>query len=152
MAIEQTLAIIKPDAVKQKHIGNIIAKIEAAQFNIQQAFMLQLAQEEAAEFYHIHAEKPFFNDLTSFMSSGPVMVMILEKENAIADWRALMGATNPKEADADTIRALYAQSIDENAVHGSDSPETAFEEITFFFEADESLDLEELLDETETSS
>lgn len=152
MAIEQTLAIIKPDAVKQKHIGNIIAKIETAQFNIQQAFMLQLAQEEAAEFYHIHAEKPFFNDLTSFMSSGPVMVMILEKENAIADWRALMGATNPKEADADTIRALYAQSIDENAVHGSDSPETAFEEITFFFEADESLDLEELLDEAETSS
>ncbi len=143
MALEQTLAIIKPDAIKNKHIGHIIEKIEAKGFAIQQAFMLQLAQEEAAEFYHIHADKPFFNDLTTFMSSAPLMIMILEKENAIAEWRTLMGATNPSEAEAGTIRAEYANSIDENAVHGSDSVETAFEEITFFFDADEALDFEE---------
>lgn len=143
MALEQTLAIIKPDAIQNKHIGQIIEKIEKNEFIIRQAFMLQLTKEEAGEFYHAHRDKPFFDDLTSFMSSGAVMIMILEKENAIEAWRNLMGATNPADADAGTIRAEFATSIDQNSVHGSDSLEAAIEEITFFFDIDEDFEAEE---------
>lgn len=142
MTIEQTLAIIKPDAVKNKNMGSIISKIEQNDFSIIQAFMIQLTKEEAGDFYHAHKDKPFFNDLTDFMSSDQVMIMILEKENAIMEWRNLMGATDPAKAEAGTIRAEFAKSIDENSVHGSDSIESAVEEITFFFEIND--DIEEL--------
>ena len=142
MTIEQTLAIIKPDAVKNKNMGSILSKIEKNDFTIIQAFMIQLTKEEASDFYHAHKDKPFFDDLTNFMSSGQVMIMILEKENAILEWRNLMGATDPAQAEAGTIRAEFAKSIDENSVHGSDSIESAVEEITFFFEIND--DIEEL--------
>lgn len=137
MAIERTLSIIKPDAVAKNVIGEIYSRFEKAGLKIVAARMMHLSQEQAEGFYAIHKERPFFNDLVSFMTSGPVIVQVLEGENAIAQHRAVMGATNPKEAEPGTIRADFAQSIDENAVHGSDGPDTAKTEIAFFFKDDE---------------
>ncbi|HLR29149.1 MAG TPA: nucleoside-diphosphate kinase [Paenalcaligenes sp.] len=133
MAIERTLSIIKPDAVGKNVIGKIIGRFEEAGLKVAAARMVHLSRQEAEGFYAVHKERPFFNDLVEFMISGPVFVQVLEGENAIAKNRELMGATNPKEADSGTIRADFAESIDANAVHGSDAPETAAEEIAFFF-------------------
>ncbi len=133
MAIERTLSISKPDAVGKNHIGEIYARFEKAGLRIVAAKMLHLTREQAEGFYAVHRERPFFNDLVEFMISGPVMVQVLEGENAIAKNREIMGATNPKEAAPGTIRADFASSIDENAVHGSDAPETAAQEIAYFF-------------------
>ena len=133
MTIEKTLSIIKPDAVKKNVIGEIYSRFEKASLKIVQAQMISLTQEEAEGFYEVHKERPFFNDLVSFMISGPVMIQVLEGENAVSLNRELMGATNPKEADAGTIRADFADSIDANAVHGSDSLENATIEIDYFF-------------------
>ena len=133
MAIEQTLSIIKPDAVKKNVIGEIYSRFEKAGLAIIQAQMIELTKEEAEGFYAVHKERPFFNDLVKFMTSGRVMIQVLEGENAVALNRQLMGATNPKEADAGTIRADFADSIDANAVHGSDSLENAKIEIDYFF-------------------
>jgi len=133
MAIERTISIIKPDAVAKNVIGQIYTRFENAGLQIVAAKMLHLSQEQAEGFYAVHKERPFFNDLVAFMTSGPVMVQVLEGENAIAVNREVMGATNPKEAAAGTIRADFAESIDENAVHGSDASETAAVEIAFFF-------------------
>ncbi len=131
--MEQTLGIIKPDAVKKNLIGKIISIIEEKGFKIRAMKMLKLREEDAKSFYFVHREKPFYNDLVKFMTSGPVVVLLLEKENAILDWRKTMGATNPAEAEEGTIRKLFAESIQNNAVHGSDSPENALIEINFFF-------------------
>lgn len=131
--MERTLSIIKPDAVAKNVIGQIIARFENSGLKVVQASMKQLSQEQAENFYDIHRQRPFFNDLVKFMISGPVMIMALEGENAVAKNRELMGATNPKEAAAGTIRADFADSIDANAVHGSDSLENAANEIKFFF-------------------
>ncbi|GAB3670117.1 nucleoside-diphosphate kinase [Salinisphaera aquimarina] len=136
MAVERTLSIIKPDAVAKNVIGDIYRRFENANLRIIGARMVQLSRADAEGFYAVHAERPFFNDLVSFMISGPVMVQCLEGENAIATNRDLMGATNPKEAEAGTIRGDFAESIDANAVHGSDAPETAAQEIEFFFGKD----------------
>ena len=133
MTIEKTLSIIKPDAVKKNVIGEIYSRFEKASLKIVQAQMISLTQEEAEGFYEVHKERPFFNDLVSFMISGPVMIQVLEGENAVSLNRELMGATNPKEADEGTIRADFADSIDANAVHGSDSSENAVIEIDYFF-------------------
>ncbi|HLR82362.1 MAG TPA: nucleoside-diphosphate kinase [Paenalcaligenes sp.] len=133
MAIERTLSIIKPDAVGKNVIGKIIGRFEEAGLKVAAARMVHLSRQEAEGFYAVHKERPFFNDLVEFMISGPVFVQVLEGENAIAKNRELMGATNPKEAEPGTIRADFAESIDANAVHGSDAPETAAEEIAFFF-------------------
>jgi len=133
MAIEQTLSIIKPDAVKKNVIGEIYSRFEKAGLKIVQAQMIELSKEEAEGFYEVHKERPFFNDLVSFMISGPVMIQALEGENAVIKNRELMGATNPKEAESGTIRADFAESIDANAVHGSDSSENAKIEIDYFF-------------------
>ena len=133
MTIEKTLSIIKPDAVKKNVIGEIYSRFEKASLKIVQAQMISLTQEEAEGFYEVHKERPFFNDLVSFMISGPVMIQVLEGENAVSLNRELMGATNPKEADPGTIRADFADSIDANAVHGSDSLENATIEIDYFF-------------------
>lgn len=133
MAVERTLSIIKPDAVAKNVIGEIYSRFENAGLQIIGARMLHLSREQAEKFYAVHAERSFFNDLIEFMISGPIMVQILEGENAIAKNRELMGATNPKEAEAGTIRADFAQSIDANAVHGSDGEDTAATEIDFFF-------------------
>lgn len=133
MAVEKTLSIIKPDAVAKNVIGDIIGRFEKAELKIVAAKMLQLDDDKAGGFYAEHRERPFFKDLVSFMTSGPVVVMVLEGEGAIAKNRDLMGATNPKEAAAGTIRADFAQTIDENAVHGSDSAESAQREISYFF-------------------
>ncbi|MBB3191409.1 nucleoside-diphosphate kinase [Halomonas cerina] len=137
MANQRTLSIIKPDAVAKNVIGEIESRFEKAGLKIVAAKMLQLSQEQAEGFYAEHKERPFFKDLVGFMTSGPVVVQVLEGDNAIAANRDLMGATNPKEAEAGTIRADYAQSIDANAVHGSDSPESAEREIAYFFEDSE---------------
>jgi nucleoside-diphosphate kinase len=137
MAIERTLSIIKPDAVAKNVIGEIYTRFEKAGLNIIAARMVHLSKEQAEGFYAEHKERPFFNDLVSFMTSGPVMVQVLEGENAVLTNRDLMGATNPAEAEAGTIRADFAQSIDENAVHGSDSVESAAREVSFFFTDDE---------------
>lgn len=137
MAIERTLSIIKPDAVAKNVIGQIVARFETAGLTIAAARLVQLSRAEAEGFYAVHKERPFFNDLVEFMISGPVFVQVLEGENAIAKNRELMGATNPKEAEAGTIRADFAESIDANAVHGSDAPETAAAEIAYFFAATE---------------
>lgn len=136
MSVERTLSIIKPDAIKKNVIGKIIARFEQANLKVVAAKMVHLSVEKAQEFYAVHKERPFFNDLVNFMASGPVLVQVLEGENAITKNRDIMGATNPKEAAAGTIRADFANSIDENAVHGSDAPETAKEEISFFFSPD----------------
>ncbi|NJR72016.1 MAG: nucleoside-diphosphate kinase [Gammaproteobacteria bacterium] len=133
MAVERTVSIIKPDAVAKNVIGHIYARFEGAGLKIVAARMLHLSKSNAEEFYGVHRERPFFKDLVAFMISGPVMVQVLEGENAIAKNRDLMGATDPKKAAAGTIRADFADSIDANAVHGSDSPETARQEISFFF-------------------
>ena len=133
MAIEQTLSIIKPDAVKKNVIGEIYSRFEKAGLKIVHAQMIELTKEEAEGFYAAHKDRPFFNDLVEFMTSGRVMIQVLEGENAVALNRQLMGATNPKEADKGTIRADFAESIDANAVHGSDSLENAKIEIDYFF-------------------
>jgi nucleoside-diphosphate kinase len=133
MAVERTLSIIKPDAVAKNVIGEIISRFEKANLKVVEAKMVQLSREDAEGFYAVHKERPFFNDLVEFMISGPVFVQVLEGENAIAKNRELMGATNPKEAAPGTIRADFAESIDANAVHGSDAPETAAVEIAYFF-------------------
>lgn len=133
MAIEQTLSIIKPDGVAKNLIGQIYSRFEQAGLKIVAAQMLHLSREQAESFYAVHKERPFFQDLVAFMTSGPVMVQVLEGENAIAKNRDIMGATNPAEADPGTIRADFAKTVDENVVHGSDAPETAKTEIEFFF-------------------
>jgi nucleoside-diphosphate kinase len=133
MAVEQTLSIIKPDAVKKNVIGEIYSRFEKAGLKIVQAQMIDLTKEEAEGFYAVHKDRPFFNDLVSFMTSGRVMIQVLEGEDAVALNRKLMGTTNPKEADKGTIRADFADSIDANAVHGSDSLENAKIEIDYFF-------------------
>lgn len=133
MAIERTLSIIKPDAVGKNVIGQILARFEQAGLKIVNAKMMHLTREQAEKFYEVHQSRPFFNDLVEFMISGPVMVQVLEGDNAIALNRDLMGATNPQEAAPGTIRADFADSIDANAVHGSDGPETAVQEVAFFF-------------------
>ncbi|PID66015.1 MAG: nucleoside-diphosphate kinase [Gammaproteobacteria bacterium] len=130
---ERTISIIKPDAVAKNVIGQIYDRFEKAGLKIVAAKMLQLSEEQAKGFYAVHKDRPFYNDLVAFMTSGPVMVQVLEGENAIAKNRQVMGATNPAEAAPGTIRADFANSIDENAVHGSDAPETAAQEIKFFF-------------------
>ena len=135
MAVERTLSIVKPDAVAKNVIGEIIARFEKAGLKIVAARMAWLSQAEAEGFYAVHKARPFFKDLVSFMTSGPVMIQVLEGEGAIAKNRDLMGATDPKKAAAGTIRADFAQSIDANAVHGSDAPETAAVEIAYFFPA-----------------
>ena len=133
MAIERTLSIIKPDAVAKNVIGKIYSRFETNGLKIGAAQMRQLSQAEAEGFYAVHRERPFFADLVKFMTSGPVMIQVLEGENAILKNRELMGATDPKKAAAGTIRADFAESIDANAVHGSDAPETAAVEIAYFF-------------------
>jgi nucleoside-diphosphate kinase len=133
VSVERTLSIIKPDAVAKNVIGEIYARFEKAGLKIVAARMAQLSAEEAGGFYAVHRERPFYADLVSFMTSGPVMIQVLEGENAIAMNRELMGATNPAEAAPGTIRADFAQSIDANAVHGSDGPDTAHTEIVYFF-------------------
>eukprot|EP00095_Tigriopus_kingsejongensis_P000051 snap_masked-scaffold2_size2283618-processed-gene-11.3 protein:Tk00051 transcript:snap_masked-scaffold2_size2283618-processed-gene-11.3-mRNA-1 annotation:"multispecies: nucleoside diphosphate kinase" len=136
MAVERTLSILKPDAVAKNVIGKIYQRFEDAGLQVVAARMMHLTQEQAEGFYAVHAERPFYKDLVAFMRSGPVMVQVLEGENAIAKHRDVMGATNPSEAAAGTIRADFASSIDENACHGSDAAETAANEIEFFFGGD----------------
>lgn len=131
--MERTLTIIKPDAVAAGHIGDIIRMFESNQLTIKAARLVNLTKKEAEGFYAVHRGKGFFESLTSFMSSGPALAMVLEGENAIARLRKLMGATNPANADEGTIRKLYARDIEHNAVHGSDAPETAAFEISYFF-------------------
>jgi len=133
MSVEQTLSIIKPDGVQKNLIGEIYGRFEKAGLEIIAARMIHLSQEQAEGFYAVHAERPFFNDLVNYMTSGPVMVQALQGESAINTNREIMGATNPADADPGTIRADYAASIEENIVHGSDGPDTAAQEIAFFF-------------------
>jgi nucleoside-diphosphate kinase len=133
MAIEQTFSIIKPDAVAKNIIGEIYSRFEKGGLRVIAAKMLHLTREQAEGFYAVHKERPFYKDLVEFMTSGPVMVQVLEGENAILKNRELMGATNPQDAKPGTIRADFATTVDENAVHGSDGPDTAREEIAFFF-------------------
>ena len=133
MAVERTFSIIKPDAVAKKAIGRIVARFEAAGLKIIAARMMHLSRAQAEGFYAVHRERPFFKDLVDFMISGPVLVQVLQGDNAVLKNRELMGATDPKKAAKGTIRADFAASIDANAVHGSDAPETAHVEIAFFF-------------------
>ncbi|MDH3316751.1 MAG: nucleoside-diphosphate kinase [Gammaproteobacteria bacterium] len=133
MAVERTLSIIKPDAVAKNVIGEIYARFEKAGLRLIAARMLHLSRKQAEDFYAVHKERPFFGELVEFMTSGPIMVQVLEGENAIAKNREVMGATNPKDAAPGTIRADFAKEVTENAVHGSDGPETAAQEIKFFF-------------------
>lgn len=137
MAVERTLSIVKPDAVAKNVIGEIYSRFERAGLKIVAARMKHLTREDAERFYAVHRERPFFNDLVAFMTSGPVMIQVLEGDDAIARNRELMGATNPQQAAAGTIRADFAQSIEANAVHGSDAPETAKVEIACFFGDDD---------------
>ncbi len=137
MATERTLSIIKPDAVAKNVVGQILSRFEAAGLKVIALKMQQLSKEQAEGFYAEHSERPFFNDLVAFMTSGPVCVQVLEGENAVLTNRDLMGATNPQEAEAGTIRADFAQSIDANAVHGSDSTTSAAREVAYFFDDDE---------------
>ncbi|MBV9576172.1 MAG: nucleoside-diphosphate kinase [Gammaproteobacteria bacterium] len=139
MPIERTLSIIKPDAVAKNVIGEVITRFEKGGLRIAAAKFVHLSKEQAEQFYAIHKERPFFSALVNFMSSGPVLVQVLEGENAIALNRQIMGATNPKDAAPGTIRADFADSIDHNAVHGSDAPDTAKQEIAFFFKTNEIL-------------
>ena len=140
MTVQRTFSIIKPDAVAKNVVGEIVSRFEKAGLRVVASKMVQLSAREAGGFYAEHKERPFYNDLVSFMTSGPVIVQVLEGENAIAANRDLMGATNPKEAAAGTIRADFAVSIDENAVHGSDSEAAAAREISYFFAATEVCD------------
>ena len=133
MSVEQTLSIIKPDGVQKNLIGEIYGRFEKAGLEIVAAKMIHLSNDQAEGFYSVHSERPFFNDLVSYMTSGPVMVQAMQGEDAIAKNRDIMGATNPAEADKGTIRADFAESIEENIVHGSDATETAAAEIAFFF-------------------
>jgi len=133
MTVQQTLSIIKPDAVAKNVIGKILSRFEAADLKIVACKMVHLSQREAEAFYAVHSERPFFKDLVKFMISGPVVISVLQGDNAILKHRDLMGATDPKKADKGTIRADFADSIDMNAVHGSDAPETAAVEVAFFF-------------------
>ena len=133
MSVEQTLSIIKPDGVQKNLIGEIYSRFEKAGLQIVAARMLQLSQEQAEGFYAVHRERPFFNDLVTYMTSGPVVVQALQGEDAINKNRQIMGATDPAKADEGTIRAEFAESIEENIVHGSDAPETAAQEIAYFF-------------------
>jgi nucleoside-diphosphate kinase len=131
--IQRTLAIIKPDAVERRNAGKIIQRIEAEGFQIRAIRRVKLSNEEAEGFYDVHRARPFFGSLTSFMSSGPAIVLVLEAEDAIKKWRTLMGATDPAKADEGTLRKEFAESIERNATHGSDAPETAAYEIGYFF-------------------
>ncbi|VUX55931.1 nucleoside diphosphate kinase (NDK) (NDP kinase) (Nucleoside-2-P kinase) [uncultured Woeseiaceae bacterium] len=133
MSVEQTLSIIKPDGVQKNLIGEIVGRFEKAGLEILAARMIHLSREQAEQFYAVHQERPFFNDLVRYMTSGPVMVQALQGESAIDANRQIMGATNPADADPGTIRADFAASIEENIVHGSDGPDTALQEIAFFF-------------------
>jgi len=133
MAIERTFSIIKPDATKRNITGKIIDRLEAAGLRVVASKRIHMPREQAEGFYAVHKERPFFNDLCSFMISGPVVVQVLEGENAVAKNREVMGATNPKDAAPGTIRADFAESIEANSVHGSDAPETAAQEIKYFF-------------------
>jgi nucleoside-diphosphate kinase len=133
MATERTFAIIKPDAVASRKAGAILDRIEKAGFTVKALRLRQLSAAEAEGFYHVHRQRPFFGSLTQFMSSGPCITMVLEREGAIAEWRKLMGATDPAKADAGTIRKDFAEGIERNAAHGSDAPETAAFEIGYFF-------------------
>ena len=133
MAVERTLSIIKPDAVENSNIGGVLALIEGAGLSIKAMRLMHLTRPTAEAFYAVHSERPFFGELVEFMTRGPVVVSVLEGENAIAKYRETMGATNPKDAADGTIRKLYAKDVGENAVHGSDAPETAAHEIAFFF-------------------
>ncbi|MEN9727744.1 MAG: hypothetical protein RL434_2110 [Pseudomonadota bacterium] len=137
MAIERTLSIVKPSAVRDNHIGGVLAKLEAAGLRIIAARMLKLTPEQAGNFYDVHRARPFFQELVDFMTSGPVLVQVLEGEDAIAKNREVMGATDPAKAAPGTIRAEFGKDISENAVHGSDAPETAAVEIAFFFAGSE---------------
>lgn len=137
MAVERTFSIIKPDAVARNLIGEIIARFEKNGLKVVAARMMRMTEEQARGFYAEHDGKPFYNDLVAYMTSGPVVVQVLEGDNAIAANRKLMGATNPKDAEPGTIRADFAESVEANAVHGSDSPESARREIDFFFSADD---------------
>lgn len=137
MATERTFSIIKPDAVEKNIIGKIYSRFETAGLRIVAARMVHLSCEQAEQFYAVHNERPFYNDLVDYMISGPVVVQVLEGEDAIAKNREIMGATNPKDAEPGTIRADFANSLEENAVHGSDGPDTAREEIAFFFGQDQ---------------
>ena len=133
MAIERTFSIIKPDAVAKNVIGQIVARFEQAGLRVVASRMIHMSRAQAGQFYGVHKERPFYNDLCAYMSSGPVIVQVLEGENAIAKNREAMGATDPKKAAKGTIRADFAESIEANSVHGSDAPETAAQEIAFFF-------------------
>ena len=137
MAIERTFSIIKPDATRRNLTGKILTCFEDAGLRVIASKRLRLTREKAEGFYAVHKDRPFFNDLCTFMTSGPVVVQVLEGENAIAKNREIMGATNPADAEKGTIRALFAESIEANSVHGSDSPETAAQEIAYFFSEDE---------------
>ncbi|MGI9309868.1 MAG: nucleoside-diphosphate kinase [Gammaproteobacteria bacterium] len=137
MANERTLSIIKPDGVEKNLIGKIYSRFEKAGLQVIASRMMHLSKDQAEGFYAVHSERPFFADLCSYMTSGPVIVQVLEGENAIQQNRDIMGATNPAEAAADTIRADFAASIEENVVHGSDGPDTAAQEIAFFFSDDQ---------------
>ena len=139
MKKERTLSIIKPDAVGKNHIGDIISRFEKAGLHVVAAKMTHLTKAQAEGFYAVHKERPFFKDLVSFMITGPALIMVLEGDNAILKNREIMGATDPKKAAPGTIRADFAKSIDENAVHGSDAPETAAVEISYFFKPEEVL-------------
>lgn len=130
---EQTLAIIKPDAVAAHHIGEIIQRIEAEQFTIRAMKMIHMSKTQAEGFYAVHRHRPFFDSLTTFMSSGPCVVLLLERESAITHWRETMGATDPAQADEGTLRKQFGSSIERNATHGSDGPDTAAYEIAYFF-------------------
>lgn len=131
--MQRTLCIIKPDGVRSNNVGNIVAMIQKAGFRILGLKMIRLSKEQAGEFYAVHKERPFYGELVNFMSSGPIVPIALEKDNAVADWRALIGSTDPAEAAEGTIRKLYAASKGENAVHGSDSEENGRLEVAFFF-------------------
>ncbi len=137
MAGKVTFTMIKPDAVKDNHIGGIITMMEEAGFKVVALKKTRLSEERAGQFYEVHKERPFYADLVSYMSSGPIVAMVLEKDNAVADFRKLIGATNPAQAEEGTIRKKYAKSVEANAIHGSDSDENAQIEGDFFFAADE---------------
>jgi len=137
--MERTFIMLKPDAVKNKHVGNILQRIEKEGFRIIALKALQLGLEDAKQFYKVHSARPFYMDLCSYMISGPVVACVLEREHAVQHWRDVIGATDPKEAKPDTIRALFAESKEANAVHGSDSAENALGEIAFFFKSNELL-------------
>jgi len=133
MALERTLSILKPDTVEKNKIGDVIALIEKAGLKVVAAKLMRLSRPQAEGFYAVHKDRPFFGELVDFMIRGPVMPMVLEGENAIATYRKVMGATNPANAEAGTIRKLYAKDVGENAVHGSDAPDTAKQEVAYFF-------------------